>query len=68
MTQHLICPLHKPRNPRMVETMNGTRVRCPECGNEWQNFLKYPVAELFDCQTGETFRQNVLTGERYGTT
>ena len=61
----LVCSKHPGEGPFYLEELpdDDHIVRCPECGEEWQNFIKYPVAEVVDLGTGETFLKNVLTGE-----
>ena len=62
----LVCSKHLGEGPFYLEKLpndDGT-VKCPECGEEWQNFIKYPEALVHDFSTGETFMRNVLTGER----
>ena len=63
--RRLVCSNH-PKGKRfyLVETDGGTRVRCPECHGEWPNFLKYPVQEIVDLNTGEIYLKDLLTGER----
>ena len=64
-TPRLVCSNH-PGEQRiyLVESHNGDRVQCPECKGEWPNFLKYPMQEVLDTNTGELFLKNVITGER----
>ena len=64
--KRLVCSKHPGEEPYYLEELPGNDriVRCPECGDEWQNFIKYPVALVHDKKTGELFSQNVLTGER----
>ena len=64
--KRLVCAKHPGEGPHYLEELpdNDRLVRCPECGEEWQNFIKYPVATVHDFSTGEIFSKNVLTGER----
>ena len=61
-----VCSKHPGEGLFYLEELpdNDAPVRCPECGEEWQNFIKYPEALVHDFSTGETFMKNVLTGER----
>ena len=62
----LVCPNHAGEEPRFLEELpcDERTVKCPDCGERWQNFIKYPVALIHDVETGEMYRKNVLTGER----
>ena len=64
--KRLVCSKHLDEGPYYLGELpdNDRVVRCPECGEEWQNFIKYPEALIHDSSTGEIFLKNVLTGER----
>ncbi len=64
--RRLVCSKHPDEGPFYLEELpnDDSIVKCPECGDEWQNFIKYPVAQVHNSQTGEIYMQNVLTGER----
>ena len=68
LENRLVCSRHPGEKLHYLEELpdNDQMVRCPECGEEWQNFVKYPEALVHDFSTGEIFLQNVLTGERVG--
>ena len=49
--KRLVCSKHPDGGPYYLEELpsNNRIVRCPECGGEWQNFIKYskyPVATV----------------------
>ena len=64
--KRLVCSNH-PGQRVYLEPAGETddNVRCPECGQTWPNYLKYPVAQVIDLTTGEIHCQNVLTGEKH---
>ena len=64
--EYIICPNKEHRiETRMEEHPEDDSVaECPDCDYTCQNVLKYPVAEIFNHTTNETYLKNVLTGER----
>ena len=62
--KRLLCPNHPGRRVYLEHAgPDGDRVQCPECGETWPNYLKYPVQEVVDLNTGEIELKHVLTGE-----
>ena len=66
----LVCPRHPMEPPSarryLVECEDDDSVvEClmDGCGYTCQNFIKYPIAEVHNFTTGETYLKNVLTGE-----
>ena len=62
---YLTCPNHGEQIVRLVVQDQDAdwMVECLLCGYQYQNFLKYPVAEVHNRTTGQTYLKNVLTGE-----
>ena len=62
--EYLVCPHHGKDRVRLVVQLEfDWMVECLRCGYQCQNFLKYPVAEVFNSTTRQTYLKNVLTGE-----
>ena len=60
--EYLTCPND---GQRLVEHEEDEgMVECLLCEYVCQNFLKYPVAEIYVWSTGERYLKNFLTGER----
>ena len=64
---YLVCPdcVGPPEQRRLVaHEEHDDAVECLRCGYECQDFIKDPVASIYNHTTGEWYLKNVWTGER----
>ena len=62
---YLICPNHGEAQVRLVEMEDDdTLVECLRCEFVCQNFIKDPIAMVYNHTTGEKYLKNVWTGEK----
>ena len=60
----LVCPNHGDERSYLVEVRDDDSLaECPRCQYVCQNFLKYPVAEVWNRTDGTKYLKNMLTSE-----
>ena len=67
-TERLVCPHHGEEIVYLVDTADTEDedhewVECLRCEEFFPNILKYPVQQVHNRTTGETYMKNMITGE-----
>lgn len=63
--EYMTCPNHGDEIVRLHEVEDeDDAMECLRCDFVCPNFLKNPIAEIYNHSTGERYLKNVWTGER----